>query len=94
MYFSGYIWLFIKGNRRELKAFLGDLMIVMTPSERHHTTIFEFIKIYLEGEETTVPSNVWTPITYKGKEYGSIYRSTDNVIQVFGPNNNRNINLY
>jgi hypothetical protein len=29
-----------------------------------------------------VSSGVWMPITHKGKEYGSIYRSTDNVIQV------------
>jgi hypothetical protein len=29
------------GNRRELKVFLGDLMIVMTPSERHHSDHFD-----------------------------------------------------
>ena len=70
------------GNRRELKAFLGDLMIVMTPSERHHSPTFDHIQISIEDQETDVPSGTWMPITYKGKEYGSIYRSADNVIQV------------
>ena len=70
------------GNRRELKVFLGDLMMVMTPSRRHHTPTFDQIQITLEDEETNVPSGTWSTITYKGKEYGSIYRSSDNVIQV------------
>ena len=57
-------------------------MIVMTPSERHHSPTFDHIQISIEDQETDVPSGTWMPITYKGKEYGSIYRSADNVIQV------------
>jgi hypothetical protein len=73
--------IFASGNRRELKVFLGDLMMVMTPSERHHSNTFAEIKVFVEEEETPVTANAWTPISRRGQNYGSIFRSSDNVFQ-------------
>ena len=47
------------GNRRELKVFIGDLMMILTPSERHHSPTFPEVKLFVENEETTVPANTW-----------------------------------
>ncbi len=73
----------ISGNRRELRVFLGNLMMTMTPSRRQRNNDpFSEIKVMVESEELRVPADTWIKITYKGQEYGSIYRSSDNVFQV------------
>jgi hypothetical protein len=69
-------------NRRELKVFLGDITLVLTPSERRNDPYFADIRVTVDNEELTLPANTWRSIKVRGEDYGSIFRSSDNVFQL------------
>ena len=69
-------------NRRELKVFLGEVAIVLTPSERRNDPYFADIRVTIDREELTMPANTWKSIIVRGQDYGSIFRSSDNVFQL------------
>lgn len=74
------------GNRRELKVVLGDITILMTPSERRsEQTHFEVVRVTIEGEEMTIPVNTWKTLSFRNSQYGTIFRSSDNVIHLKAP---------
>jgi hypothetical protein len=69
-------------TRRELKVFLGEIALVFTPSERRNDPYFADIRVTVESEELTMPANSWKNIVVHGKNYGSLFRSSDNVFQL------------
>ena len=72
-----------ENDRRELKILLGNVFMVLTPSARQpNDPFFADIRVTVDNEELTLPANSWKSIVYRDQEYGSIFRSRDNVFQL------------
>ena len=69
-------------NKREVKVFLGEVSIVLTPSEQQQRSEGAEIRVTVDREELHVPVNAWKSIVVNGQEYGSIFHSSDNVFQL------------
>jgi len=70
-------------DRRELKVLLGNVVMVLTPSGRQpNDPFFADIRVTVDSEELTLPANSWKSIIYRDQEYGSIFRSRENVFQL------------
>jgi len=79
------------GNRREMRVFLGDLMIVLSPERKErggNSVHFKQISVYFEEVEASIPYGQWMPINYKGRTFGNIFKSNENIIEVKAPEYN------
>jgi hypothetical protein len=67
-------------NRREVKVFLGEVTILLTPSESRNDNTE--IRVTVNQQDLHVPTNTWKSIIVNGQDFGSIFRSSDNVFQL------------
>lgn len=77
-------------SKRELKVFLGDVAIVLSPSMKHSERESSDITITVDEQEIRLPHGVWTSVVARGKTYAQLYRSTDNVYQLKSDKYNAN----
>lgn len=69
--------------RRELKVYLGDISMVLTPSDQLGELDFPpHMTVKVNDEEVRYPLNVWNDIIVGGKNYGQLLRTKDNVVQL------------